>query len=140
MDVRDLQAWGKCANCGDVKWVEPSTHVIKAARCTCQDLLIVNDVVTGATDGSFTARDLQPLLDEFYGITLKVPDLVDTLQSYAKCNVCGEVLWVEVSEHPQRCGCRCGNLELRDDVIIGVVDAAFGKQDMVAAYEADKEL
>lgn len=139
MLVKDIQAWAKCANCTQVIWTEPSTN-IDASRCSCQDLLIVNDVITGATDGSFGVKDMQLVLDEFYGAKLLVPDLVDTLQSYAKCNVCGEILWIESSEQPQRCGCRCGNLELRDGAVIGDVDSSFKKQNMVTAYEADRLL
>lgn len=34
--------------------------------------------------------------------------LLADLQSYGQCAECGTNLWIEPSEHDQRCACACG--------------------------------
>lgn len=63
--------------------------------------------------------------------------LADDLQSYAKCDGCQQILWVEPSLDEQRCGCACGGLDLHNDIINGTADLSFTASDMQAILDAE---
>ncbi len=56
--------------------------------------------------------------------------LVADLQSWGKCSGCGEILWVEPSEHDQKCACICGGLLLHNNLVTGETDPTFYETDM----------
>lgn len=45
--------------------------------------------------------------------------LVADLQSWGRCAICGTDIWIEASEHEQRCGWECGACSLHNRTRIG---------------------
>jgi hypothetical protein len=54
------------------------------------------------------------------------------VQTYAKCAVCGDVAWTEVSDQPQAVICKCGHTCVSNDKVVGQYDPSFD----FAAFEA----
>ena len=66
--------------------------------------------------------------------------LVADLQSWGQCAGCGENLWIAVSIHEQRCGCRCGLSSLHDGERIGSSWSSITVPDFQVIVDADKAL
>lgn len=59
--LSDIQAFAKCAGCGEILWAEVSLHDQKAG-CVCGGVQIENATVTGDVDASFTVSDMELIL------------------------------------------------------------------------------
>ncbi len=63
--------------------------------------------------------------------------LVADLQSWAKCSICGTIMWVEQSIDEQRCVCKCGAIQLHDEMLIGTDDdKSFSESDMQTVLDS----
>jgi hypothetical protein len=65
---------------------------------------------------------------------------IDGVQAFAKCTMCGTVIWTEVHPNPnekdQACICRCGNTGIANTHVIGDADQNFSPatfEELVAA-------
>ena len=65
---------------------------------------------------------------------------IEGVQAYARCTLCGTVMWTEVraspAEHDQACICKCGNTGIANTHVIGDADPNFAPAtyaDLVAA-------
>jgi len=65
------------------------------------------------------------------------------VQAYARCTVCGTVMWTEERadprEHDQTCVCRCGNTGIANMHVIGDADPDFAPstlEDLTAAEQS----
>ena len=65
---------------------------------------------------------------------------IEGIQAYARCVVCGTVMWTEARSDPQEndqsCSCRCGNTGIVNQHIIGDADQSFvvaSLDDLIAA-------
>ncbi len=56
--------------------------------------------------------------------------ILDSIQAFAKCAKCAEILWTEVSEHDQKAGCLCGGVQIENAIVTGDVDASFVSANM----------
>lgn len=64
---------------------------------------------------------------------------IDGIQAFAKCTVCGTIMWTEVRPDPdadQACVCKCGNTGIVNQHVVGDADQSFAPtsiDDLLAA-------
>lgn len=47
------------------------------------------------------------------------------VQAYAKCSVCGTVMWTDDADCPQMCVCKCGACCICEADVTGPIDETF---------------